>query len=243
MALQLTGAYKHTSIANLQVSLPPSSSAAASPRSTRRPSCSPTTRSQIEKELERYELLLRSGHSEAESARMFDDEEWATLERHLAHAPRSSATRRRARRPRGASRRCRSCSTRGAASRSSTGRGSNDSPAYRLNHEEVDQEPRRGRAVRGAHVAARGGARRARATSRRCASSATDGTTIELPARTVCVAAGTSPNVIYEKEYPGTFELDDRKQYFRRARGDGRRGREGRARRRASRATVSSRAT
>ena len=33
--------------------------------------------------------------------------------------------------------------------------------------------------------------------------------TIELPARTVCVAAGTSPNVIYEKEYPGTFELDD----------------------------------
>jgi NAD(P)H-flavin reductase len=31
----------------------------------------------------------------------------------------------------------------------------------------------------------------------------------------VCVAAGTSPNVIYEKEYPGTFALDDRKQYFR----------------------------
>ncbi len=42
-----------------------------------------------------------------------------------------------------------------------------------------------------------------------------DGQTIDLPARTVCVAAGTSPNVIYEKEYPGTFELDDKKQYFR----------------------------
>jgi NAD(P)H-flavin reductase len=42
-----------------------------------------------------------------------------------------------------------------------------------------------------------------------------DGSLVDLPARTVCVAAGTSPNVIYEKEYPGTFELDDRKQYFR----------------------------
>jgi hypothetical protein len=30
----------------------------------------------------------------------------------------------------------------------------------------------------------------------------------------VCVAAGTSPNVTYEKEYPGTFELDAKKQYF-----------------------------
>ena len=42
-----------------------------------------------------------------------------------------------------------------------------------------------------------------------------DGSSIDLPARTLCVAAGTSPNVIYEKEYPGTFELDARKQYFK----------------------------
>ena len=33
------------------------------------------------------------------------------------------------------------------------------------------------------------------------------GEIIELPARTVCVAAGTSPNTIYEKEHPGTFVL------------------------------------
>ena len=31
---------------------------------------------------------------------------------------------------------------------------------------------------------------------------------VELPARTVLVAAGTSPNVTYEKEHPGTFQLD-----------------------------------
>jgi NADPH-dependent glutamate synthase beta subunit-like oxidoreductase len=36
----------------------------------------------------------------------------------------------------------------------------------------------------------------------------------EFPARTVCVAAGTSPNVIYEKEKPGTFQLDEWRQFF-----------------------------
>lgn len=37
---------------------------------------------------------------------------------------------------------------------------------------------------------------------------------IEMPAKSVMVAAGTSPSTIYEKEYPGTFEMDKRKQYF-----------------------------
>ena len=32
---------------------------------------------------------------------------------------------------------------------------------------------------------------------------------MELPARALLVAAGTTPNITYEKEYPGTFELDD----------------------------------
>src|SRR6202011_3488983 len=34
------------------------------------------------------------------------------------------------------------------------------------------------------------------------------------PARAVMVAAGTSPNVIYEKEHPGTFRLDKYGQFF-----------------------------
>lgn len=37
---------------------------------------------------------------------------------------------------------------------------------------------------------------------------------ITLPAKSVLVAAGTSPNIIYEREYPGTFELDEWKQFF-----------------------------
>ena len=36
-----------------------------------------------------------------------------------------------------------------------------------------------------------------------------------FPARTVCVAAGTSPNVTYEREYPDTFQLDEEGEYFR----------------------------
>ena len=35
-----------------------------------------------------------------------------------------------------------------------------------------------------------------------------------LPARTVLVAAGTSPNITYEKEAPGTFQLDAKKKFF-----------------------------
>src|SRR5688500_18107956 len=40
------------------------------------------------------------------------------------------------------------------------------------------------------------------------------GEMVTFPARTVCVAAGTSPNVIYEKEKPGTFKLDEWRQFF-----------------------------
>src|SRR5205814_9215541 len=40
------------------------------------------------------------------------------------------------------------------------------------------------------------------------------GSVTEVPARCVMVAAGTSPNVIYEKEHPGTFKLDKYGQFF-----------------------------
>src|SRR4028118_1182283 len=35
-----------------------------------------------------------------------------------------------------------------------------------------------------------------------------------LPARTVGVGAGTSPNTIYEREQPGTFKLDEWGEFF-----------------------------
>jgi NAD(P)H-flavin reductase len=41
------------------------------------------------------------------------------------------------------------------------------------------------------------------------------GNRVTLPAKSVLIAAGTSPNVIYEREHPGTFELDEWDQFFR----------------------------
>ena len=37
---------------------------------------------------------------------------------------------------------------------------------------------------------------------------------IILPAKTVFVAAGTSPNITYEKEYPKTFRMQDSTGYY-----------------------------
>ncbi len=44
------------------------------------------------------------------------------------------------------------------------------------------------------------------------------GETVQLPARSLFVAAGTSPNVIYEREHPGSFEMDERGKFFKRYR-------------------------
>ena len=93
-----------------------------------------------------------------------------------------------------------------------------DAPAYRLNHEEVEKALEEGiafaegmdpiEAIPDAygHVAAMA-----------FTTHAADGaaTRVELPARTVLVAAGTAPNVTYEKEHPGSFELDGKARFFK----------------------------
>ncbi|HEX3102292.1 MAG TPA: hypothetical protein VHQ01_10885, partial [Pyrinomonadaceae bacterium] len=99
-----------------------------------------------------------------------------------------------------------------------------DSPAYRLNHEEVQKALEEGidivecmnpaeavpdefNAVKALiferldYVAETGKFEKT-------------GEMHEFPAHTVCVAAGTSPNVIYEKEKPGTFKMDEWRQFF-----------------------------
>ncbi|HKV42985.1 MAG TPA: pyridine nucleotide-disulfide oxidoreductase, partial [Blastocatellia bacterium] len=40
------------------------------------------------------------------------------------------------------------------------------------------------------------------------------GEKVTFPARTVMVAAGTNPNVVYEREHPGTFVIDERGSCF-----------------------------
>ena len=94
-----------------------------------------------------------------------------------------------------------------------------DSPAYRLNHEEVEKALEEGigfienmtplEAVKDQYGAVesiifkRG-----------------NGETVKLPARSVMVAAGTSPNTIYEREFPGTFKMDEKRNFFKKFRAE-----------------------
>jgi NADPH-dependent glutamate synthase beta subunit-like oxidoreductase/NAD(P)H-flavin reductase len=213
MALQLTGAYKHTSIANLQVSLPAVVIGGGLTAIDTATELLAYYQVEIEKELERFELLLRSGRSAAQARSLFDDEEWETLEQHLAHGRALRDEKKRAAAEGREPQVQRLLDSWGGVTLVYR-RALADSPAYRLNHEEVIKSLEEGvRYVE--HMSPLEAVLDERARVKAMRFKRDDGSTIDLPARTVCIAAGTSPNVIYEKEYPGTFELDDKKQYFR----------------------------
>jgi NADPH-dependent glutamate synthase beta subunit-like oxidoreductase/NAD(P)H-flavin reductase len=213
MALQLTGAYKHTSIANLQVSLPAVVIGGGLTAIDTATELLAYYQVQIEKELERYELLARSGQSEADLRRLFDDEEWETLQQHLAHARQLRDEKARAAAEKREPQAQKLLDSWGGVTLVYR-KALADSPAYRLNHEEVMKSLEEGvRYVE--HMSPLEALLDERAHVNAVRFRRADGSSVDIPARTVCVAAGTSPNVIYEKEYPGTFELDDRRQYFR----------------------------
>ncbi|HEY8090320.1 MAG TPA: pyridine nucleotide-disulfide oxidoreductase, partial [Polyangiaceae bacterium] len=213
MGLQLTGAYKHTSIANLQVSLPAIVIGGGLTAIDTATELLAYYQVEIEKELERYELLLRTGHSEADVRKMFDDEEWGTLAEHLTHGRQLREEKAHAATENREPQVQKLLDSWGGVTLVYR-KGLEDSPAYRLNHEEVIKSLEEGvRYVE--HMAPTEALLDERRHVKAVRFKRQDGTTVDLPARTVCVAAGTSPNVIYEKEYPGTFQLDDRKHYFR----------------------------
>ncbi len=165
MALQLTGAYKHTSIANLQVSLPAIVIGGGLTAIDTATELLAYYQVQIEKELERYELLLRSGQSEADVRKLFDDEEWETLERHLAHGRALRAEKERAA-AEGREPQVQPLLDSWGGVTLVYRKGLADSPGLPPEPRRGHQEPRGGRAVRRAHVAARGRARRAAARAR-----------------------------------------------------------------------------
>jgi NADPH-dependent glutamate synthase beta subunit-like oxidoreductase/NAD(P)H-flavin reductase len=213
MALQLSGAYKHTSIANLQVSLPAIVIGGGLTAIDTATELLAYYQVQLEKELERYEVLQQSGYSEADLRKRFDDEEWEALERHLGHARQLRDEKKRAA-AEGREPQVQKLLDSWGGVTLVYRKGLNDSPAYRLNHEEVAKSLEEGvRYIE--HMSPTEALLDERAHVKAVRFTRDNGEVIDLPARTVCVAAGTSPNVIYEKEYPGTFALDDRKHYFR----------------------------
>jgi NAD(P)H-flavin reductase len=97
-----------------------------------------------------------------------------------------------------------------------------ESPAYRLNHEEVEKFLEEGvRFVENVSpkeaTIDEFGAVKSIVFDRmelKDGKLAATGETVELAARTVCIAAGTSPNVTYEREMPGSFEMDPKTKAF-----------------------------
>ncbi|MBX3230211.1 MAG: FAD-dependent oxidoreductase [Labilithrix sp.] len=221
MALQLTGAYKRSSIANLQIQLPAiviGGGLTAIDTATELLAYYPI---QVEKVAQRVHDLVATQGPEAVRA-MFDEEEWAELEVQLQHAKELEEERALAAKE-GRDPLLQPLLDKWGGVWLVYRRSVLESPAYRLNHEEVQKSLEEGvRYVENlspteAVLDPYGHVKAVKFRRAHAPVESDDGTLpeeVELPARTVCVAAGTSPNTMYEKEYEGTFALDAKKQYF-----------------------------
>jgi NADPH-dependent glutamate synthase beta subunit-like oxidoreductase/NAD(P)H-flavin reductase len=210
MALQLTGAYKRSSLANLQVRLPALVIGGGLTAIDAATELLAYYVIQAEKTLDRYERLVAQFGADKVLDR-YDAEEREVLYEVVDHAQQLRAERTAAAREGRAPRFQPLLDSWGGVAIAYR-KKLTDSPAYRLNHEEVEKCLEEGvrfleglspvRAVPDAY-----GAIQEMVFKR------ASGGELTLPARTVCVAAGTSPNTIYEKEFPGTFALD-KKGFF-----------------------------
>jgi NADPH-dependent glutamate synthase beta subunit-like oxidoreductase/NAD(P)H-flavin reductase len=221
MALQLTGAAKKSSLANLQVQLPAiviGGGLTGIDTATELFAYYPL---QVEKVLERHEKLSQSLGEPAVLAKL-DQEEKQTYSTFLEHGRAVRAERQRAAKALEAPNFVPLVRSWGGVSLCYR-RSLIESPAYRLNHEEVAKALEEGiRFIeRVAPVEAVPDAQGAISAMRFERMHTVDGklkgtgTFYELPAKTVYVAAGTKPNVTYEREYPDTFALDNERSFFR----------------------------
>jgi NADPH-dependent glutamate synthase beta subunit-like oxidoreductase/NAD(P)H-flavin reductase len=215
MALQLTGAFKEDALSNLQVRLPAvviGGGLTGVDTATELLAYYPL---QVEKILHRYEALV-SELGEVAVRGILDPEEQDILDEFLLHGQAVRAERARAAAAGEAPDLVRLVRDWGGVTLAYRKR-MQDSPAYRLNHEEVTKALEEGIVFAEnldpvEAVPDEFGAVRAMAFSRRGADGAVE--RLELAARTVLVAAGTVPNVTYEKEHPGTIQLDSRQKFF-----------------------------
>jgi NAD(P)H-flavin reductase len=214
MALQLTGAFKEDALSNLQVRLPAvviGGGLTGVDTATELLAYYPL---QVEKILHRYEALVAEIGEVAVRGTM-DPEEQTILDEFLRHGRAVRDERARAAAAGEAPDFITLVRDWGGVTLAYRKR-MQDSPAYRLNHEEVTKALEEGivfaenldpvEAIPDEY-----GAVRAMAFNRKTTAGSDR---VELPARTVLVAAGTVPNVTYEKEHTGTFQLDGRQKFF-----------------------------
>jgi NADPH-dependent glutamate synthase beta subunit-like oxidoreductase/NAD(P)H-flavin reductase len=211
MALQLTGAFKEEALAILQMELPAvviGGGLTAIDTATELLAYYPL---QAEKTLRRYEALCAEKGEEAVLA-TFDAEEREVLDRLLAHGLAVRHERDRARAAGEAPNFSALCKQWGGVSIAYR-RTMEESPAYRLNHEEIIKALEEGISfIEGLEPSEAvpdadgklGAVRFQRAGS---------GEIVELPARSCLVAAGTTPNITYAKEFPA-LPLDAKRRFF-----------------------------
>ncbi len=218
MALQLTGAAKPDSIANLQVRLPVvvvGGGLTAIDTATESLAYYPL---QVEKFLQRYEQLARE-HGEAAARIAWNEEERGIADEWLVHARAIRSERMRAVAKDRAPRILELLQSWGGVTIAYRKRLI-DSPSYTLNHEEVHKALEEGiRFAEGltplaVEVDQDGHARALKVSVRRRGDDGkwVETATMELPARTILIAAGTQPNTVLAREDPDHFRLDGR--YF-----------------------------
>lgn len=221
MALQLTGAFKRESLACLQLRLPViviGGGLTGVDTATESLAYYPV---QVEKMAGRFDVLCERFGEDA-VRRFFNEEERHHLDEFVAHGRAVVAERARAlaagEEPDFVT------LVRGwGGVRLVYRKNMEDSPAYRLNHEEVQKALEEGitfvecmsptEILQDRHGAVRGVVFERQVKSE-TGSWRASGQYVEMPAATVLVAAGTSPNITYEREKPGTFALDERGSFF-----------------------------
>lgn len=216
MALQLTGASKKDSLANLQVRLPALVVGGGLSAIDTATEVQAYYVLQVEKMLERFEKLTLAGRWDA----TLNAVEHGIFEEYLAHGRLVCAERQRA-----------------AVANETPDfapllqawggvtvvyrRGMNESPAYLRNHEEIEKALQEGifyaQGLDPAEAVLDEAGHVQGMLFRKLVEDAQgawidSGEQIELPARSVFVAAGSSPNTVYNREHPGEFEMDGK--YF-----------------------------
>ncbi|HEY2728349.1 MAG TPA: FAD-dependent oxidoreductase [Polyangia bacterium] len=227
MALQLTGGFKRDSLANLQVRLPAlviGGGLTGIDTTTEAAAYYPV---QVEKFLARWEALVAdNGGDEAAAFKVYDAEEAGVAREFLAHGGAVRAERARAAAAGEAPDFATLVNAWGGVSLVYR-RALKDSPAYRLNHEEITKFHEEGvrfieKLSPVACIPDETGALAAVEFERHepvgddgNVSWKKVGDNVRLPARSLFVAAGTQPNITYEHERPGTFQVEPRTKSFR----------------------------
>jgi NADPH-dependent glutamate synthase beta subunit-like oxidoreductase len=222
MALQLTGAYKPHALANLQVRMPAvviGGGLTGIDTATELMAYYPV---QVERILMRSETLI-ADLGEEKFWSTFTDEEKEIMNEFIGHGRAVRSERERAAAENRAPNFLDLVRSWGGVSLVYR-KTMNDAPAYRLNHEEIIKALEEGiyfieNLAPVEAVPDRHGAVEAMVFERQGLDEngkwRSTGEQITLPARSVMIAAGTSPNTIIDREKPtGEFEYDQWKQFF-----------------------------